>query len=69
MTFLKYKIKDLDFFLQLIIYHYSLPSINNKLKKDIYNFYVLKNVIGLFNPKKLDIVYQISLKYGIAYSN
>jgi hypothetical protein len=69
MTFLKYKIKDLDFFLQLIIYNYLLPSINNKLKKDIYNFYVLKNVIGLFNPKKLDIVYQISLKYGIAYSN
>ena len=48
MTSLKDKIKDLDFFLQLIIYHYSLPSINNKLKKDIYNFYVLKNVIGFF---------------------
>ena len=69
MTSLKDKINDLDFFLQLIIYHYSLPSINNKLKKDIYNFYVLKNVIGFFNPKKLDIVYQISLKCGITYSN
>jgi hypothetical protein len=69
MTFLKYKIKDLDFFLQLIIYHYSLPLINNKLKKDIYNFNVLKTVIGFFNPKKLDIVYQMSLKCGIVYSN
>ena len=69
MTFLRDKIKDLDFFLQLIIYHYSLPSINNKLKKDIYNFNVLKNVIGFFNPKKFDIVYQMSLKCGIAYSN
>jgi hypothetical protein len=39
MTSLKDKIKDLDFFLQLIIYHYSLPSINNKLKKDIKDKY------------------------------
>jgi hypothetical protein len=39
MTSLKDKIKDLDFFLQLIIYHYSLPSINNKLKNDIKNKY------------------------------
>lgn len=69
MTSLKDKIKDLDFFLQLIIYHYSLPLMNNKLKKDIYNFNVLKNVIGFFNPKNLDIVYQMSLKCGIAYSN
>ena len=69
MTSLKYKIKDLDFFLQLIIHHYSLPSINNKLKKDTYNFNVLKNVIGFFNPKNFDIVYQMSLKCGIAYSN
>jgi hypothetical protein len=69
MTSLKDKIKDLDFFLQLIIYHYSLPLINNKLKKDIYNFNVLKNVIGFFNPKNFDIVYQMSLKCGIAYSN
>ena len=44
MTSLKYKIKDLDFFLQLIIYHYSLPSMNNKLKKDIYNFNVLYSI-------------------------
>lgn len=69
MTSLKYKIKDLDFFLQRIIYHYSLPSMNNKLKKDIYNFYMLKNVIRFFNPKRLNIVYQKSLKCGIAYSN
>ena len=69
MTSFKYKIKDLDFFLQLIIYHYSLPSINNKLKKDIYNFNVLKNPITFFNPKRLNIVYQKSLKVGIAYSN
>jgi len=39
MTSLKDKIKDLDFFLQLIIYHYSLPSINNKLKKNIKDKY------------------------------
>ena len=39
MTSLKDKIKDLDFFLQLIIYHYSLPSINNKLKNNIKNKY------------------------------
>jgi hypothetical protein len=50
MTSLKDKIKDLDFFLQLIIYHYSLPSINNKLKKDIkdkynkYYKYLLRNI-------------------------
>ena len=50
MTSLKDKIKDLDFFLQLIIYHYSLPSMNNKLKKDIkdkynkYYKYLLRNI-------------------------
>ena len=44
MTFLRDKIKDLDFFLQLIIYHYSLTSMNNKLKKDIYNFNVLYSI-------------------------
>ena len=50
MTSLKNKIKNLDFFLQLIIYHYSLPSMNNKLKKDIkdkynkYYKYLLRNI-------------------------
>ena len=69
MTSLKDKIKDLDFFLQLIIYHYSLPSMDNKLKKDIYNFNVLKNLIGFFDPKQLDIVYHVSTIMGLAYSN
>ena len=63
MTSLKDKIKDLDFFLQLIIYHYSLPSMNNKLKKDIKDKYNkrYKHLIRNINTGR---VY-----YSLSYSN
>lgn len=52
MTSLKDKIKDLDFFLQLIIYHYSLPSIDKNLKNEIYKFNYLRKIYNNLNFKK-----------------